>query len=273
MASPLPSRHWAQLATTDFAGLDPARTVAVLPLGATEQHGPHLPLAVDHLIAQGIVERALPLLPADLPVLVLPTQQVGYSPEHADFPGTLTLPVETVIATWVAIGAGVARAGVRKLLLFNAHGGQASLLDIVARELRMRHDLIVYGCNWWNLPLGETVEGLFSAEEHRFGIHAGAIETSLIQALAPHSVRADQARVFRSTSQDRAERYAVLGNGRSAKLGWAMQDYNPAGAAGDATAASPAKGEAVLAAAATQLARLLGEISDLPLDTVRSSRG
>ena len=160
-----------------------------------------------------------------------------------------------------------------KLLLFNAHGGQASLLDIVARELRMRHDLIVYGCNWWNLPLGETVEGLFSAEEHRFGIHAGAIETSLIQALAPHSVRADQARVFRSTSQDRAARYAVLGNGRSAKLGWAMQDYNPAGAAGDATAASPAKGEAVLAAAATQLARLLGEISDLPLDTVRSSRG
>lgn len=273
MASPLPSRHWAQLATTDFAGLDAARTVAVLPLGATEQHGPHLPLAVDHLIAQGIVERALPLLPADLPVLVLPPQTVGYSPEHADFAGTLTLPVETVIATWTAIGAGVARAGVRKLLLFNAHGGQASLLDIVARELRMRHGLIVYGCNWWNLPLGAEVEGLFSAEEHRFGVHAGAIETSLMLALAPDTVRTDQARSFHSTSQDRAARYPVLGNGRSAKLGWAMQDYNAAGAAGDATAATAAKGEAVLAAAAVQLARLLGEISDLPLDTVRPLHG
>jgi len=262
-----PSRFWADLTTTDFAGLDPATTVAVLPLGATEQHGPHLPLAVDQCLVDGIVREALPLLPEAQSVLVLPTQQVGYSPEHAGFPGTLTLPIEAVIATWVALGEGVARAGVRKLLLFNAHGGQASVMDIVARELRMRHGLIVYGCNWWNLPLGDAVTGLFPPEEHRFGVHGGDLETSLMLALAAGQVRMGQARDFPSTSRERAARYAILGNGRSAKLGWAMQDYNPQGAAGNAAAATAEKGQALLRAAARQLALLLQEIGQLPLST------
>jgi creatinine amidohydrolase len=263
----LPSRYWADLVTTDFAALDPAATVAVLPVGATEQHGPHLPLSVDRALVDGIVARALPLLPAEASVLVLPTQAVGYSPEHAQFAGTLTLPVETVIATWIALGESVARAGVRKLLLFNGHGGQASLLDVVARELRVRANLIVYGCSWWNLPLGEAVMGLFPAEEHRFGVHAGEIETSLMLALG-QGVRMDQARDFASTSRERAARYPVLGNGRSAKLGWAMEDYNAAGAAGNAAAATASKGELVLAAAAGQLANLLQEIAHLPLSTI-----
>jgi creatinine amidohydrolase len=265
-------RFWAQLTTRDFAALDPATTVAVLPLGATEQHGPHLPLAVDQALVDGIVAQALPQLPAELPVLVLPTQQVGYSPEHAQFPGTLTLSAPTVIATWVEIGECVARAGVRKLLLFNSHGGQVSLTDIVARELRLRCNLIVYGCSWWNLPLGDAVTGLFTPEEHRFGVHGGEIETSLMLALRPQAVRMAQARNFPSTSQQRAARYPVLGNGRSAKLGWAMQDYNPQGAAGNAAAASAEKGRAVFEAAGRELARLLQEISALPLDTLAPPR-
>jgi creatinine amidohydrolase len=265
---PLPSRFWADLATTDFAALDPERTVAVLPVGATEQHGPHLPLRVDQCLVDGILAQALPQLPPAAPILVLPTQPVGYSPEHATFPGTLTLPIETVIATWVALGECVARTGVRKLLLFNGHGGQASLLDIVARELRVRCKLVVYGCNWWNLPLGDEVDGLFTADEHRFGVHAGQIETSLMLALAPDSVRMAQAQDFASTSRERAGQYPILGNGRSAKLGWAMQDYNPQGAAGNAAAADAAKGRAVLQAAGRQLALLLQEISALPLSTL-----
>jgi creatinine amidohydrolase len=264
----LASRYWADLATTDFAGLDPAATVAVLPLGATEQHGPHLPLAVDQALVDGMVAATLPLLPPELPVLVLPTQQVGYSPEHAQFPGTLTLSVQTVIASWVEIGECVARAGVKKLVLFNSHGGQVSLTDIVARELRTRCNLIVYGCSWWNLPLGDPVNGLFTPEEHRFGVHGGEIETSLMLALQADSVRMHSARHFPSTSQQRAERYPVLGNGRSAKLGWAMQDYNADGAAGNAAAATAEKGHAVLGAVGRELARLLQEISSLPLDTL-----
>jgi creatinine amidohydrolase len=267
----LPSRFWADLVTTDFAGLDPTRTVAVLPVGATEQHGPHLPLAVDQAIVDGILAQCLPLLPAELPVLVLPTQPVGYSPEHRDFRGTLTLPVETVVATWVALGECVARAGVRKLLLFNGHGGQASLLDIVARELRMRCGMIVYGCSWWNLPLGPAAEA-FTPDEHRFGVHAGEIETSLLLALRPEAVRMAQAKAFASSSRQRAAQFPILGNGRSAKLGWAMQDYNPEGAAGNAGAASPEKGHALLQAAAAQLAALLHEIAALPLATAAAAR-
>ena len=123
---PFPSRFWADLTTRDFAGLDAATTVAVLPVAAIEQHGPHLPLSVDQSIVDGVIAQALPRLPAEAPVLVLPTQAVGYSPEHTAFAGTLTLPVETLVQVWVALGECVARAGVKKLLLFNAHGGQTT---------------------------------------------------------------------------------------------------------------------------------------------------
>jgi creatinine amidohydrolase len=264
----LPSRFWADLSTTDFAGLDPAATVAVLPVGATEQHGPHLPLAVDQALVDGMVAQALPRLAPELPVLVLPTQQVGYSPEHGAFAGTLTLSWNTVLATWIELGECVARAGVKKLLLFNSHGGQVSLLDIAARELRTRCGLIVYGCSWWNLPLGEAVTGQFTPDEHRFGVHAGQIETALMLALRPQAVRMAQARDFPSSARQRAAQYPVLGNGRSAKLGWAMQDYNPQGAAGNAAAASADMGRTVLEATGRQLALLLQEISRLPLATV-----
>ncbi len=260
------SRFWAQLASPDFAALDPAATVAVLPLGATEQHGPHLPLGVDSVLADGIVAATLPLLAADLPVLFLPTQQVGLSPEHARFPGTLTLSSTTLIRLWSELGAGVARAGVRKLVLFNAHGGHAGAMDIVARELRADHGLIVYSCSWFNLPLG-AAGAQFSAEEHRFGVHAGEMETSMMLALAPSQVAMDAARDFVSTSRQRAADYPILGNGRSAKLGWAMEDYNPQGAAGNAAAASAEKGRALVEASARALADLLAEVSRLPLST------
>ncbi|KQW62168.1 creatininase family protein [Variovorax sp. Root411] len=267
--SPLLPRFWSQLTTRDFAALDAAATVAVLPLGATEQHGPHLPLGVDTVLADGIVAASLPLLPAELPVLFLPTQQIGLSPEHARFAGTLTLSAETLIRVWNEIGAGVARAGVKKLVLFNAHGGHVGAMDIVARELRAAHGLIVYSVNWFNLPLGDA-GAQFSAKEHRFGVHAGEIETSMMLALAPQLVRMGEARDFRSTSEQRAAGYAILGNGKSAKLGWAMEDYNAHGAAGNAAAATAEHGQAVIDAAAQQLALLLAEVSRLPLDTANT---
>lgn len=258
------SRFWADLTTRDFASLDPATAVAVLPLGATEQHGPHLPLSVDATLVDGMVAAALGHLPDDLPALVLPTQAIGYSPEHTGFAGTLSLPAATVIETWCAIGEGVARAGVRKILLFNAHGGQVALMDIVARELRIRHRLLAYSCSWWNLPLADAHEQ-FDAREHRFGVHAGEIETSLMLALRPDSVDMGSASAFASASEDRARTNPILGNGRSAKLGWAMEDYNSQGAAGNAAGATAPKGQRLLDACGRQLALLLQELSALPL--------
>ena len=268
----LPSRFWADLCTRDFARLDPARTIAVLPVAATEQHGPHLPLSVDTVLADGIVAASLPHLPADLSVLFLPTQAVGLSPEHARFPGTLTLKAETVLRLWTEIGESVAAAGVRKLLLFNSHGGQVSVLDLVARDLRARLNLLVYSCSWFTLPLhdaqGQDLNALFSAEEHRFGIHGGDIETSMMLALASARVQMSHAQNFVSTAQARAQQFPILGNGRSAKLGWQTQDYHSAGAVGNAAAATAAKGEALVQAAGRALAQLLAELDALPLSTL-----
>ena len=276
-APALTSRFWADLTTRDFAALQSAgqadQVVAVLPVAAIEQHGPHLPLSVDATLLQGVIDAALPQLPAELPVLFLPPQNVGLSPEHIRFPGTLTLSPATVIALWTEIGECVARAGIQKLLLFNGHGGQVSVMDIVARELRTRCNLIVYSASWFSLPLPDAVAGQFSAQEHRFGIHAGEIETSMMLHLAPATVRMEHARDWRSSSQDRAERYRLLGNGKSAKMGWAMEDYHGAGAVGNAAAASADKGQAVVQAAGQALAQLLGELHALPLSTLAPKPG
>jgi creatinine amidohydrolase len=268
-----PPRHWSDLSTADFAALDKSRAIAVLPVAATEQHGPHLPLSVDTDLVNGVIAAALPHLSVDLPALFLPTQTVGFSPEHTRFPGTLTLKAETLIRVWTEIGECVAASGVNKLVLFNAHGGQVGAMDLVARDLRARLGMLVYSVNWFNLPLmdaqGKDVNALFSAEEHRFGIHAGEIETSMMLALKPEQVRLAQAEYFRSSSQARAADFPILGNGKSAKLGWMMQDYNPEGAVGNAGAASAEKGHAVLDAAGRSLAAMLAEVDRLPANTLQ----
>lgn len=268
----LPSVFWADLTTQHFARLAASpmidRVVAVLPVAATEQHGPHLPVSVDTTLVNGVIDASLAHLPSDLPVLFLPTQQVGKSNEHIRFPGTLTLSAQTLISVWMELGACVARAGIKKLVLLNSHGGQLGVMDIVARDLRSAHDLIVYSTNWFTLPLGDEVMGLFPAREHRFGIHAGDMETSMMLALREKYVDMAKAQDFGSSAQDRAASNPILGNGSSAKLGWQMQDYNPFGAAGNAAAANAEKGRTVIDAAARQLARMLQEVSELPLTTL-----
>ena len=268
-----PSRYWADWTTRDFSQRQSegtlAQTIAVLPLGATEQHGPHLPLSVDTVLVNGVVASAVQHLADPVPALFLPTQAVGFSPEHAAFAGTLTLKSETLMRLWTDIGESVAASGVKKLVLFNAHGGQVGAMDLVARDLRARLGMLVFSVNWYQLPLvgpqGEDVNALFDAHEHRFGVHAGDIETSMMLALKPERVDMAQAHNFASASEERARRFAIVGNGKSAKLAWQMQDYNPAGAAGNAAAATAHKGQAVVDAAGRALAQLLAEVHQLPL--------
>ena len=270
------SRLWSDWSTRDFARAQAngtlAQTIAVLPVAATEQHGPHLPLSVDTNLVDGVIAASLAHIATDVPVLFLPTQAVGLSPEHAAFPGTLTLKAETTIRLWTDIAECVAAAGVKKLVILNSHGGQVGLLDIVARDLRARLGMLVLSVNWFGLPLtgpdGEDVNALFSAHEHRFGIHAGEIETSMMLALQPDLVDMAQALNFASTSEDRAQRFPILGNGKSAKLAWQMQDYNAAGAVGNAATATAAKGRLVVDAAGRALAELLAEVHQLPSNTL-----
>lgn len=273
------SRFWADWTTAGFEQLRNSgavgRTIAVLPVAATEQHGPHLPLSVDTVLVNGIVSAALPHLAAELPVLFLPTQAIGLSPEHARLAGTLTLKNETILRLWTDMAESVAAVGVTKLVLFNSHGGNVSVMDLVARDLRARLGMLVYSVSWFNLPLtdelGNDVHALFSAEEHRFGIHGGDIETSLMLALDPDHVDMHQAQNFASAAQVRSKQFDILGNGKSAKLAWQTQDYNPAGAVGNAANASADKGHVVVKAAGRALARLLAEIDRLPPDVLVAS--
>ena len=165
-------RYWSDNTSEAFSKLDHEHLIAVLPVGATEQHGPHLPLNVDTSIVDGLVKAVIERLPADSPSLFLPTQAIGKSNEHSRYPGTLTFSAETLIRTWTEIGACVASSGVRKMVLLNGHGGQVSTMDIVARELRVRHDLLVFSVNWFGLGLPD---GLYDEQEMLIRIHAGDI--------------------------------------------------------------------------------------------------
>jgi creatinine amidohydrolase len=258
----LPRRHWLEMSTEDFRRADTASWIAVLPVAAIEQHGPHLPVGVDTLIMQSCVDRALALMPDDLPVTFLPIQAVGKSNEHVEFPGTLTLSAETAMRAWIEIGESVHRAGIRKLLILNSHGGNASLIDIVARELRVRHGMLAAFTSWsW---FGQPA-ATFSADETRLGIHAGDIETSLMLDFRPDLVRMEAARDFRPATYEMEERFRHLRTGRPGGFGWMAQDLHPAGAAGDAASASAAKGAASADFAAQAFVELLGDIHEFDL--------
>ena len=253
-------KYWCQLTTLDFKTIDPMRAVAVLPLAATEQHGPHLPMSVDTDIVDAVVKESLKSLTPQAPILIMPTQTIGLSTEHTAFAGTLSLSAQTMLQIGAELGESVAKAGIRKLLLFNSHGGNVGLMDLIARDLRGKHGLLVFSTSWYQLPLDENVWSDFGAHERRFGVHAGDIETSLMLHIAPDRVRMKEAAHFHSTSEKRAAKYQILGDGKSAKLGWHIQDYNSCGAVGGANAATPEKGEKILKAAGHKLSQLFEEL-------------
>jgi creatinine amidohydrolase len=252
-----PSRFWIDLSIRDFRALDMERIIAVLPLAAVEQHGPHLPVGVDAQIMQGCVERVAARLPDDLPALFLPIQNIGVSLEHSGFPGTLSLSHETAARALIEIGDGVARAGVRKIVLLNSHGGNSPLMTHVALELRARFALLAVTCSWARFGYPD---GLFSDEELRHGVHGGEIETSLMLAFRPELVDMTRARNFPSATVDFERNFTWLRSDRPVGFGWMAQDLSPAGAMGDASRASAAKGEAAADYWATAFVELLRDV-------------
>lgn len=263
------AQFWQDLATPDFAALDPERTLALLPVAAIESHGPHLPLGTDALINAAILARALPLLPPE--VLILPPAPFGKSAEHEGFPGTLSLSAATLIGLWSEIGAGVHRAGLRKILFLNSHGGQASVLEIVTRELRVRRGMFAVAAG---LSALGRIEGLFPPDETAHGIHGGASETAQMLALHPGLVRAERIDDFAPASRDWAEAYELLRpEGPGVHFGWMSQDLHQSGALGDARLASSEAGERLVALRAAGLVRLAGEIIRFPLAGLRPAPG
>lgn len=235
----LPTPYWQDMTTEDFHGLDPERTIAVLPIAAIEQHGPHLPVATDHAIAQACIERVVALLPDDLGVTFLPIQSVGKSNEHISSPGTLTLSWDTVTRAWIELGESVNRAGVKKLMIITSHGGNVPIMDIVARELRVRHEMLAVSTAW--ARFGQP-EDLFPAHESTYGIHGGDVETSIMLAARPDLVKMEKAIDFKSTQLSFLQEFKHLRAHGPSQFGWKAQDLNVAGTVGDASNADADKG-------------------------------
>lgn len=255
----LPRRLWAEMTARDFAEGDTAHWIAVLPVAAIEQHGPHLPVYTDTCIAEGMIQRTIALLPADLPVTFLPVQAIGKSNEHISSPGTVTSTWETTTKLWLEIGDSVRRAGVEKLIIINSHGGNVPMIDIVTRELRVRHDMLVVGTAWSRFGLPE---GISAPEEALYGIHGGDIETSIMLHLRPDLVRMDRAEDFRSAQLAFIKEFKHLRAHGPVQFGWKAQDLNPKGAVGDAGAADAEKGKAVVDFQARAFVELCRDVND-----------
>lgn len=253
----LPRRYWHDMTTRDFAESDTSRWIAVLPVAAIEQHGPHLPVYTDTCIAEGMIRQAIELLPEDLPVAFLPVQAVGKSNEHISSPGTLTTNWETATNLWLDIGDSVHRAGIRKLIVINSHGGNVPMVDIVARELRVRHDMLVIGTAWSRF--GQP-EGISSAEEAFYGIHGGDIETSIMLHLRNDLVDMAAARDFRSAQLGFMAEFKHLRAHGPVQFGWKAQDLNTAGVVGNAAAATAEKGRAVVEHQARAFVELCADV-------------
>jgi creatinine amidohydrolase len=264
----LPKRNWMDMSWPDIAGAgaETERWIAVLPLAAVEQHGPHLPLGVDTYVAEAYLARVGKILPENLAVTFLPVQRVGVSAEHLSYPGTLTLSSTTALAAWTEIGESLARAGLRKLVLITSHGGNVAAMELVARDLRVRLGMLAVTVGWHRFGYPD---GTFSGEEKKHGIHGGAIETSLMLAAMPQTVRMDKAANATPETLAMAREFKWLSASRPAGFAWMTQDLNATGALGDATQASAEKGEAALTRGAEAFVELLREVDRFDLARLR----
>ena len=258
----LPTRHFAEMPEAELARADCSSWIAILPLGAHEQHGPHLPFETDTIIAQGIADRLSAHLPDELPVTFLPAEPVGYSIEHMDYEGSKTLSFDEAVNKWIAIGEHLAGLGVRKLLLLNAHGGNSALMTIVATELRVRFNMLCVATSWTRFIIPGDV---ISHEEKAFGIHGGDLETSVMLALAPETVKMENAADFANLQKSLTEGYRHLRAYGSHAFGWKMQDLNIQGVTGNASLADKAKGEAAILQSVQGLGELVVEMHQFDL--------
>ncbi|MEM9268604.1 MAG: creatininase family protein [Pseudomonadota bacterium] len=254
-------RDWMEFGTNAFADVDPEKTIAILPTAAVEQHGPHLPVGVDSYINAGLLAALRAECPGDLDVRVLPIQYVGKSNEHLHAPGTLTLPADLVIRAWTEIGLSVARAGVKKLLITNSHGGNLDIIGIVARELRVQADMLAVKTQWG--AFGHPA-GLYSENERQFGIHGGDVETSLMLHFQPELVDMSKAETFRSSAQN-MDNFAHLRPTGPTSFGWIASDLHPSGTVGEADKATAEKGAATVTHQIKGVIRLLRDMEAFEL--------
>ena len=251
---------WSDFKAADFKHVDPHTTIALLPTAAIEQHGPHLPVGTDMIIGCGMLDELRQACPDDLDLRILPIQAVGKSNEHVWAPGTLTLSASTALAAWTEIGLSVARAGLRKLVIVNSHGGNLDLVSILARELRVRAGMLALKCQWGSFGVPD---GIYSAREREFGIHGGDFETSMMLHFRPDLVDMSKAQDFPSSAES-----SLLQPTGALSYGWIASDLNPDGVVGEAARASADKGAATARHQCAACIAFLKTVRDADISTL-----
>jgi creatinine amidohydrolase len=259
--------RWAELTAEDVASLAQDDAVAIQPIGAVEQHGPHLPLITDALVAESIAHAAVEGLGPGAGMWLLPTLHYGRSIEHLGRPGTIAMSTATLQAVCLDLGESLAASGIRKLVFVNGHGGQPSLLDVVARDIRIRSGLEVFPIMPARFPLPDEV-----ADPDPFGIHGGYVETSLMMAIAPHLVRPDKAVADGLALGElyRTRRHLTLEG--PVPTAWLIDDVSASGVVGDPAGASAEVGERLVEHWSTLLAEALLEVREFAFPSIEGTR-
>lgn len=255
-----PTRYLAHLPWPEVAALDKREGVVILPIGAIEQHGPHLPTITDTLLVTHVLDATLAALPVDVNAWALPPLNYGKSNEHTGFPGTIKLSAQTLLAVLHDIAQSVHEAGFRRLALINGHGGNSALLEVAARDIRAATGLLCF-C----LQPGLYVDPPFpiTPAEKRLGFHAGELETSLVLAIAPELVDMRKAVTHFVTFPPTDTDLFFFG---AAATAWLSRDWSASGVFGDATLGTAEKGQALIAAAVIRLGKLITAISRFEVD-------
>ena len=252
------ARNFAYLNWKQVDALPRESTILILPTAAIEQHGPHLPIATDTLINNLLLGHALKKLPADMHVYALPPVHYGKSNEHIGFPGTLSVSSSTFMAVLRDLGSSLSKAGFRKLVLYNTHGGNTSLVDVMARDLRAEFGLRTFVLHG---SAGTQFEGL-SAQERAYGFHAGEVETSFLLAAVPEIV--DTAAYTANYIADVSKPALLLPENAPATFAWLTRDIVASGVLGDPRPSTAEKGARWIEQASTRVAAALQEIARFP---------
>jgi creatinine amidohydrolase len=246
----------ANLTTAQIAAIDKSDAVIVQPIGAFEQHGAHLPLDTDALVAETLATRAIESLPADSNVWMLPTLRYGKSNEHAGRAGTIALSASTLIAVLTDVGKSLAASGFRKLVFVNGHGGQPQLLELVSRDIREATGLEVFPISALNLGRPPGIELV----DESYGVHAGQGETSIMLAIDPSLVHLEEAKADGTGLGTLFAGYKHLTLEGPVPTAWLTNDVSLSGVLGDPTAANAELGQVLLDHLVTSIAEALVEI-------------
>jgi creatinine amidohydrolase len=253
------ARNFAYLNWKQVDALPREATLLVLPTAAVEQHGHHLPLATDTLINNLLLGGALTKLPETVSVYALPPVHYGKSNEHIGFPGTLSVSATTFMAVLRDLGASIASAGFRRLVLYNTHGGNTSLIDVMARDLRAEFRLRTFAVHG---SAGATFEGL-APQERAYGFHAGEIETAFLLASMPELV--DRSAYTTNYIADAANPGLLSPENAPVTFAWLTADIAKSGVMGDPRPATAEKGARWLDQASTRLAAALEAMLRFPI--------